>query len=67
MFSAPAPVIGRLNALVNAALTDPATRAELERQGLEVMGGTPDELAAHARSELARQREVIQAVGITAE
>jgi tripartite-type tricarboxylate transporter receptor subunit TctC len=63
----PAPVIGRLNALVNAALTDPATRAELERQGLEVMGGTPEELAAHTRSELARQREVVQAAGITAE
>jgi tripartite-type tricarboxylate transporter receptor subunit TctC len=63
----PAPVIARLNALVNASLADPATRAELERQGLAVMGGTPEALAAHGRTELARQREVAQAAGITAD
>ena len=63
----PAPIIARLNALVNATLADAATKAELERQGLEVMGGSPAELAAHLRDELARQREVIQAAGITAE
>lgn len=63
----PAAVITRLNALVNASLADPTTRAELERQGLEVMGGTPAALAAHHRQELARQREVTQAANITAE
>jgi len=63
----PAPIVARLNALTNAALTDPASKAELQRQGLEVMGGTPEELAAHTRDELARQREVVQAANITAE
>ena len=62
----PAPIVARLNALVNGALADPATLAELRRQGLETMGGTPEALAAHNRAELARQREVVQAAGITA-
>jgi tripartite-type tricarboxylate transporter receptor subunit TctC len=63
----PAPVITRLNALVNASLAEPVTRAELERQGLEVMGGTPEALAALTRTELARQREIAQAARITAD
>jgi tripartite-type tricarboxylate transporter receptor subunit TctC len=61
----PAPIIARLNALVNASLAEPATRAELERQGLEVMGGTPEALAALTRTELAKQREIAQAARIT--
>jgi tripartite-type tricarboxylate transporter receptor subunit TctC len=63
----PAPVVARLNALTNAALAEPATLAELRRQGLETMGGTPQALADHTRTELARQREVAQAARITAE
>jgi tripartite-type tricarboxylate transporter receptor subunit TctC len=62
----PAPVIARLNALVNEVLADPATLAELRRQGLEAMGGTPAALAALNRAELERQREVVQASGMTA-
>ena len=61
----PAPIIARVNALVNASLAEPATRAELERQGLEVMGGTPEALAALTRTELAKQREIAQAARIT--
>jgi tripartite-type tricarboxylate transporter receptor subunit TctC len=63
----PAPVVARLNALVNGALADPATLAELRRQGLETLGGTPEALAALGRAELARQREVVQAANITAD
>jgi len=62
----PAPVLARLNTLVNGALADSATVAELRRQGLETMGGTPEALADYTRAELARQREVIRAAGITA-
>jgi tripartite-type tricarboxylate transporter receptor subunit TctC len=61
----PAPILARLNALVNASLAEPATRAELEGQGLEVMGGTPEALAALTRTELAKQREIAQAARIT--
>ncbi|MDO9706884.1 Bug family tripartite tricarboxylate transporter substrate binding protein [Paracraurococcus lichenis] len=63
----PGPVLARLNRLVNDSLAQAETRAELARQGLEVMGGTPDWLADHTRTELARQREVAQAANITAD
>jgi tripartite-type tricarboxylate transporter receptor subunit TctC len=63
----PGPILDRLNGLVNAMLADPLARGELERQGLQVMGGTRDALAAHLRTELARQREVVQAAHITAD
>ena len=63
----PGPVIARLNALANAALEAPATLAELRRQGLEVMGGTPEALAEQTRREVAAQRELVQAAGITAD
>ena len=63
----PAPVIVRLNALANAALVAPATLAELRRQGLEVMGGRPEALAEQTRTEMAAQRELVQAANITAD
>ncbi|WP_043362153.1 tripartite tricarboxylate transporter substrate binding protein [Belnapia sp. F-4-1] len=63
----PTPIIARLNALTNAALAAPATLAELRRQGLEVMGGTPEALAEQTRAEVAAQRELVQAAGITAD
>lgn len=61
----PAPILERVNALVNASLAEPATRAELERQGLQVMGGTAKALAELTRTELAQQREIAQAARIT--
>ena len=61
----PAPIIARLNALTLAALRDEATIAELRRQGLEVMGGTPAELAAGQHAELAKQRALVKAANIT--
>jgi tripartite-type tricarboxylate transporter receptor subunit TctC len=63
----PAPVIARLNVLTNAALAAPTTLAELRRQGLEVMGGTPEALAEQTRAEVAAQRELVQAAGVTAD
>ncbi|MBL6080377.1 tripartite tricarboxylate transporter substrate binding protein [Belnapia sp. T18] len=63
----PAPLITRLNALTNTALAAPATLAELRRQGLEVMGGTPEVLAEQTRTEVAAQRELVLAAGITAD
>lgn len=62
----PAPVIARLNALVNAALADAEFAQALRIQGLETMGGTPEALAAYNASEIERQREVVKAAGITA-
>lgn len=62
----PAPVVARLNALVNAALRDEAFIEALRAQGLETMGGTPEALRAYNAEELERQREVVKAANITA-
>lgn len=62
----PAPVIARLNALVNAALSDAEFAQALRTQGLSTMGGTPEALAAYNAAEIERQREVVKAAGITA-
>ncbi len=61
----PEPVLARVNALLNAALRDEATVAELRRQGLQVMGGTPAQLAATLHAELEKQRRVARAANIT--
>lgn len=63
----PAPIVARLNGLVNAALTDADTLAALQRQGVQTMGGTAEALADLTRSEVATWRDVIRAAGITAD
>ena len=63
----PPPIIARVNGLLNAALADETTRVELRRQGLEIMGGTPEALAATLHRELAKQRRVVRAANITPE
>lgn len=62
----PAPAVARLNALVNAALRDEEFAQALRGQGLETMGGSPEQLRAYNAAEIERQREVIRAAGITA-
>lgn len=42
----PSPVVGKLNAAVNEALTRPELRDKLAKLGAEPAGGTPEELAA---------------------
>jgi tripartite-type tricarboxylate transporter receptor subunit TctC len=60
----PAAVVARCNALVNEALREPALAAELRRQGLELMGGTPEALARFNAEELERQRRLVRAANI---
>jgi tripartite-type tricarboxylate transporter receptor subunit TctC len=63
----PMPIITRLNALVNEALRDEATLAELRRQGLEAIGGPPEALTALNQIELEKQRRLVRAANITPE
>ena len=63
----PAPIVARLNTLVNGALADRDTLAALQRQGVQPMGGTAEALADMTRQEVASWREVIRAAGITAD
>lgn len=63
----PAALTQRLNAIFNAALVEPETRTAFARNGVEGMGGSPEDLANFQRAELDRWREVIRRANITAD
>ena len=49
----PAPVIARLNAEIVRLVSDPAVRKQLEANGIEPLAGTPAEMDARVKRELA--------------
>jgi tripartite-type tricarboxylate transporter receptor subunit TctC len=60
----PAPVLERLRAEVNKALTDPAVEAKLRNAGgLEPLITTPDEFAALIRSDYDKYGRIVREVG----
>ncbi len=63
----PAPLTQRLNGIFNAALGEADTRAAFARNGVEGMGGSPEELASFQRVEFERWREVVRRANITAD
>jgi len=63
----PAPVVARLNAETVKVLARADVKATLAAQGLEVMPGSPEQFAAHIKSEIARFTRIAKAAGIKAE
>jgi tripartite-type tricarboxylate transporter receptor subunit TctC len=61
----PREVVAAINAAIRKALDSRAVRALFEQDALTAMGGTPDDLAAHLKGEIARYGEVIRKGGIT--
>jgi tripartite-type tricarboxylate transporter receptor subunit TctC len=61
----PVPVIQRLNAEVNKALSSPEVREKLALQAAEPLGSTPEEYGAYIKRELIRWATVVKATGIT--
>ncbi len=57
---APRPVVDRLNQAVNAWLRLPEALEMLRSQGVQPVGGTPEELAARTAAEVAKWRDVIR-------
>jgi tripartite-type tricarboxylate transporter receptor subunit TctC len=53
-----------MNAESNAVLAEPEALQRLQAAGLEVLGGTPDRLAAFLRSEIAAHAELVRRAGI---
>jgi tripartite-type tricarboxylate transporter receptor subunit TctC len=49
----PQPVVAKLNAEINKALKDPEVRKSIEKEGGEVIGGTPEQFASLMKAELA--------------
>ena len=61
----PQPIVDKLNAEFNKALKDPAVRQSIEKEGGEVLGGTPAEFATLMRKEISAWAPVVKASGAT--
>ena len=59
--------ISILNAAVNRALKNPALKERFIKMGLEIGGGSPQDLQLLMRSETARWAPVVKASGFTAD
>ena len=60
----PQPVITKLNAAINGYLKTPQAKEMFEKLGIEVAGGTPDELKAFIASEIEKWAPIIQGAKI---
>ena len=63
----PRPVIARLHGEVVKVLANPEVRTRILGIGMEPVGDTPEQFAAHIRSEIERWGRVVKAAGIKAE
>jgi tripartite-type tricarboxylate transporter receptor subunit TctC len=63
----PPAIVRKMNADAVAVLRDPQVRERLEGLGLEVVGSTPEQMAAFLRAEMAKWEPVIKSAGITAQ
>ena len=63
----PAPIIARLNAETVKVLGRPDVQSTLGAQGLELAPGTPEQFAAHIKSEIAKFTRIARAANIKAE
>lgn len=63
----PAPIISRLNAETVKVLGRADVQSTLGAQGLELVPGSPEQFAAHIKSEIAKFTRIAKAAGIKAE
>ena len=59
----PAPVMAKLRDALSKTLRTPETRQQLEAQGVDIVGGSPEEFAAFLKLELERHAKIIKAAG----
>ena len=60
----PAAIATRLNAEVNVVMNQPDVKDRLKRQGIDPDPGTPAQLQAHIKSEIARFNALIKLIGL---
>ncbi|MGH6725894.1 MAG: Bug family tripartite tricarboxylate transporter substrate binding protein [Pseudolabrys sp.] len=61
----PRPIVDKLNAAINKALTSDAFKEKFAKTGDEAAGGTPEEFAATIKADSAKWAEVIKRAGVT--
>ena len=59
----PRPIVDRINAALNAAMSDPQVKERLRAAGLEPAGGTPEQFAKLIADESAKWEPVIKRTG----
>ena len=60
-------IVARINSGVIQAVRAPEIKARLAGAGVDTIGGTPEELAVHIKTEIDKWARVIKAVGIAAD
>jgi tripartite-type tricarboxylate transporter receptor subunit TctC len=63
----PQPVVTRLNTEIVKALGTADLRQQFAMQGIEVLGGTPEQFGAYIRDETAKWAKVIKQAGVRAD
>jgi tripartite-type tricarboxylate transporter receptor subunit TctC len=63
----PAPVVKTLNDAITRAVRDPALADRFDKEGAEIVGSTPEELAKHVKAELALWSKVVKSAGLKVE
>lgn len=63
----PDEVVSKLNAAVNAVLQDPDLRKKMAQFGLEPMVGTPEQITARMKADVAKWHDVIEKANIPKE
>ncbi|HKU71725.1 MAG TPA: tripartite tricarboxylate transporter substrate-binding protein, partial [Burkholderiales bacterium] len=60
----PRPIIDRLNAEANKAMNVQEIRSYVANNGLEIIGGSPEQFGAHIKAEIARFSAIAKAANI---
>ncbi|MCP3022940.1 Bug family tripartite tricarboxylate transporter substrate binding protein [Cupriavidus basilensis] len=63
----PAAIVQRLNTEINRILKEPEVVAHLDKLGVKVVGGTPQQLSAFQKADIAKWGRVGKAAGVTLE
>jgi tripartite-type tricarboxylate transporter receptor subunit TctC len=60
----PRDAIAKINADTNRVLTDPDMKERAQKLGFRIVGGTPEQLGAHLKSEIDKWAKVAKAAGL---
>ena len=63
----PREVVARLNRELNAAIARPEIREQVDRQGFQLQGSTPEGLGAYVKSQLVAWKSAFDAAGMKPE